>query len=154
MKAMRLYAPMVGIPFIGVLAILQFGRRLEAAPAIHGVWRVRAAASTEGPAGCLAQLSTDSVHTIVASQSGPRASLRVQSADASVWGNAALRIDDHTASGTLAAPWATGCAGHVVLTLRFPNRPVADSAFGTLADTTCAACARFTFVATRRRQPR
>ena len=154
MKAARLYAPMVGVPLIGVLLVLHLGRGLQAAPAIHGAWRVRSAASTGGTAGCVASLNADSVHTLLLAQSGPRVSLELQSADASMWGNATLRIADHAAAGTLAAPWADGCAGRVVLTLRFPDRPVADSVFGALADTACPACRQFTFVATRRRAAR
>ena len=151
MKASRLYAPMVGIPLIGVLIILHVGRRLEAAPAIHGAWRVRSAASTAGTAGCVGNLTADSIHTIVVSQSGPRATLQLQSVDAGVWANATVRIADHTATGTVDGPWPGNCAGHVVLTLRFAARPAADSAYGTIADTTCAACNQFAFVATRRR---
>lgn len=154
MKASRLYAPMVGVPLIGVLIILHLGRRLEAAPAIHGAWRVRSAASTAGTAGCVANVTADSVHAVFASQSGPRVALQVQSVDAGIWANAALLITGHTATGTVSGPWPGDCAGRVVLTLRFPDRAVADSAYGTIADTTCAACSQFTFVATRRRTPR
>ena len=154
MRAARFYVPMVGIPLIGVLLVLRAGEGLSAPRAIHGTWRVRSMSVPAGAGHCLAGITSDSMHTLVVSQSGPDATVAVRSADASSWGSAAIGIAGDAATGALAGGAAAGCAGGATLTLRLPARAVADTLFGSLADPTCAGCAPLTFVATRRVPPK
>lgn len=151
MKARRLYAPLVGIPFLAVLGLLRAGAGLHAPQAIRGEWRVRLAAPNSTSPACLASVTGDSLRALSITQSGPKAVVTLRSADGEAWAVGNLVIGTDTAQGSLAEHAPAGCGAPRRLTLTFGGRAVPDSLYGTLDDPACAACTGIEFRASRRR---
>ena len=153
MKARRLYAPLVGIPFLAVLGLLRAGSGLHAPQSIHGEWRVQFAAPNPTASACVASVTGDSLHSLSITQSGPKAAVTLRSADGDAWAFGNLTIRTDTAQGALTEQTPAGCGAPRRLTLTFGDRPIPDSLHGMLDDPACASCAGIEFRASRRRPP-
>ncbi len=69
MKALLQYAPMVGVPLLGIALSLRAGSHLQAPPSVGGVWRV-VESRDPGPA-CPALTAIGAIRDLRIAQSGP-----------------------------------------------------------------------------------
>ena len=69
MKALLQYAPMVGVPLLGVALALRVGTHLQAPPSVGGAWRV-VESRDPGPA-CPALTALGEIRDLRIAQSGP-----------------------------------------------------------------------------------
>jgi|SRR5690606_26360719 len=69
MKALLQYAPMVGVPLLGVALALRVGSHLQAPPSVGGAWRV-VESRDPGPA-CPALTALGAIRDLRIAQSGP-----------------------------------------------------------------------------------
>lgn len=69
MKALLQYAPMVGVPLLGVALALRVGAHLQAPPSVGGAWRV-VESRDPGPA-CPALTALGEIRDLRIAQSGP-----------------------------------------------------------------------------------
>lgn len=149
MRSILLYLAMVGLPLLGLLAILEAGERIVPPRSIGGAWRLEEPldpaalpCGETGRAGGTAELRV--------SQSGPRAEVGL--------GHPLPRVIPVTLRGdTLAGaaafpPHARCSAAGVVFRARL--EPDRDRMRGTLSWTGCAACPSVGFVAERPAAPR
>jgi hypothetical protein len=141
-RPLVLYPVLVGVPALGVLAVLRVGARLEAPPSVGGAWSVEAAARAVDPA-CAARLAPAALRV---TQSGTHLSL--------AWGGpraATLRgtLDGAALSAVEAGPGGAGCAGPLRVEARLGAGRVPATMEGTVSVDGCAACARSAFHATR-----
>jgi hypothetical protein len=70
MRAAFWYLVFVGLPFLGLFAILQIGERIEPPRAVHGRYAI--AFDSSGSGACLAALVDSTERSFSVSQSGPQ----------------------------------------------------------------------------------
>jgi hypothetical protein len=146
MRSALIYLGLVGGPILGLLGILEAGKRLVPPPSIGGVWVVQ-----EPLGGELARCLGPGIRLEI-EQSGVRAQVTLDSLRTVV--NVELRADSIAGLGP--APAGGGCPGG---TLSLRAKLEGDGAMpremtGALALADCPACSPATFRASRLPRPR
>lgn len=95
-RTLALYAGLVGIPILGLVAVLHAGQRLQAPPSVGGAWRVE---SVDGGAGECGPLARGAV--LAVSQSGVYVTLAIGGEGDIV--SIATRLDGDSLTGTVPA---------------------------------------------------
>jgi len=78
MRFVLLYAALVGLPLLGILAILRAGQNLTPPRAVAGVWKIESSLSAPQAGACLAAWNESDRPQMVVSQSGPHLQVILQ----------------------------------------------------------------------------
>ena len=141
------YLMLVGLPFLGLLGVLRFGRDMTAPMAVHGTYLVTTTGGTGGP--CLRELLGDS--SLAVTQSGARIQVRL--------GQRAVRLDGQLDGNRLRAegelPTTTTCpSGEPIRFEGLATRVAGRMRLDLQLRAECAACGSLTVEASRpRREP-
>ena len=138
------YLMLVGLPFLGLLGVLRFGRDMTAPMAVHGTYLVTTTGGTGGP--CLRELLGDS--SLAVTQSGARIQVRL--------GQRAVRLDGQLSGNRLRAegglPTTTTCpSGERIRFEGIATRVAGQVRLDLQLRAECAACGSLTVEAA---QPR
>jgi hypothetical protein len=149
MSYVLMYLTLVGLPFLGLLGILELGKGVQPPPSLRGEWRIEANLQPLAPSPCAGQLAGADGATMTLAQSGAYVTIRFPDARGL---SAAGTVD----GATLTAGAATaGGAGPCVIGLRATVADGADTRqlSGELFSGTCPDCVVVPFHATRLPRP-
>jgi hypothetical protein len=144
------YILLVGLPIVGLVAVLRTGRTLKAPISVDGAWQLQADPVRLAALPCGKAL-TDVDSALVISQSGSNFTLNISNVPKSR-GFGVLGGRNLTASLTPGEEWSaqTSCAGNeLALTATIDPNTAPHALTGTLSVKNCPSCDAVEFRATR-----
>jgi hypothetical protein len=145
------YALLVGLPILGLVAVLRAGRNLAAPISVDGVWKFETDASRLAALPCVKSVSSLSGAAVTISQSGKNLLLNLNGSKAAASGT----IEDNMLKASILPPAESsnesGCSSDQLLTLeaRVDGNAESRSLVGTVSMSDCPTCKPVEFHAVR-----
>lgn len=146
MKTAAYYLLLVGLPFLGLLAILRVGSGIVPPRAIGGVWDVELAGDA-APTGCPGLAFGSDSGEMRVSQSGERATVQLSDAAGTSF---SIELREDTLTGSIPASEPRGCTRTTTLSARVASEAGGGTMTGELRVADCPDCPTVALRATRR----